>query len=1307
MKIVMQILISTGIFLLGASLFILFSLEASAQFYTFQPQQGGTGTSTKPTYGQILQGNSSGTYDLVATSSLGIGSTVWDDQGTYLQPANSEGVVINASSTIQGDFTVDTDTLFVDSGNDRVGVGTVNPQALLNIDVGSIGSTDTVGLLLESSSAATGAETRILFSNSGTTNQMAYIGGAFQDTADDGYLAFGTAPSSDTPVERVRIDKDGYLGIGSTTPSEKLAVHGNALIAGSTTVRALIATSTLLVGNAGDSFIVTQDGSVGIKDSGPDYALDVGGDIRLDGNADTATLRFTKADGARLLYYATGDYHFLTNPGGDLRIGPSWDGNKSIQIKANDSDGYAQFDVGSLLGSLRFEFGGSEKARISSTGYLGLGDTSPDLRLHVGSSTPGSIAANNYYNSAYVSGDLEIDGTLYTDGGVNFGSTYTDIVASFDSSGNLVGTSTPSVASINATSTSATSTFAGGLTVEGTFIVDTDTGARPAYFTRLGTITQALSIGVQDNDVIFESIQDETSGTQGGFEFRLDDDGTLTPSFRVDDGTSELLRIQDSGNVGIGTSSPQARLHVADGFSGGLPNSSSNLVIEDSGDVVLQLLSPNTQNNFIFFGDEDDNNPGRIDYDHADNSLGFFTSDTERISIDLSGNVGIGSTTPSQTLSVHGNALVSGNLTSADFFSTGTIHSYGTGTSTFADAIQVGRYEERISVIEGDSFSNNCVSDWGGYLATSSPYFDRSQVECVGGNGETVGQMVNQYATEVQPHFLPLNSLGSSREKFFFLWAGYNDLNFGSTSDEIYTDLKTLWANARADGAKVVAFTHFDENTLSAAEVIEKNELNKDILSDPDLYDYLIRTDLLFYDWDSQLGWFRNNNHLNNEGNKVLAEAIQQQLEFRPWFASPRNGIASTTQFDIQLNPGGKTVIGTSTPIIDTSLWLFGNAGNTDILQITNSASSSVLTVNDQGQVGIGTTTPGKKFSVGGTALIGNRLFVEGETRHYGDVIFESLDSASGNNLLCFTSSNELSIVCDGLTPPMQVAGGVITLVTSTDLMGFGTTTSAKVGISYNSGLPALLINQSGVGDLLHLEDNKVTKFVVKDGGNVGIGTTTPEKTLGVSGDSLFNGDITVTNSTTTLNSVTFPFNSYMFLSDGGNANTFKVATSTSGDNLIWFQTAQQGGRIGFGTTPVNSARGKVTISDTRSEPNKYVLSLQGAGGGGMRFEAGGHVLYRGADPTLTSCGSAPSFLSNSTDSLGQINMDSDTGTFCQLDFAYSWSAKPICQVWSETDNIGTQLNASTTQSSLFIATATTTDMNDQVINYRCDQVVS
>ena len=48
------------------------------------PQYGGTGTSTPPVYGKMLVGNANGNYDVVATSTLGLGGGI----GTVLAKGN-------------------------------------------------------------------------------------------------------------------------------------------------------------------------------------------------------------------------------------------------------------------------------------------------------------------------------------------------------------------------------------------------------------------------------------------------------------------------------------------------------------------------------------------------------------------------------------------------------------------------------------------------------------------------------------------------------------------------------------------------------------------------------------------------------------------------------------------------------------------------------------------------------------------------------------------------------------------------------------------------------------------------------------------------------------------------------------------------------------------------------------------------------------------------------------------------------------------------------------------------------------------
>jgi hypothetical protein len=125
--------------------------------------------------------------------------------------------------------------------------------------------------------------------------------------------------------------------------------------------------------------------------------------------------------------------------------------------------------------------------------------------------------------------------------------------------------------------------------------------------------------------------------------------GTLTGGTGVINIGSGQLYKDASGNVGIGTSSPNTGLVPGLVIGNGTDNKG------------ITLFGTSTTQQNIAFTDTASDQQGLIQYDHGNNSMRVFTSSTERLRIDSAGNVGIGTSSPGARLHVQGNEIVVDN----------------------------------------------------------------------------------------------------------------------------------------------------------------------------------------------------------------------------------------------------------------------------------------------------------------------------------------------------------------------------------------------------------------------------------------------------------------------------------------------------------------------------------------------------------------------------------------------------------------------------------------------------------------------
>jgi hypothetical protein len=304
----------------------------------------------------------------------------------------SDGTVTSAkldtNIAIAGNLTVDTNTLYVDSTNNRVGIGTTSPDALLTVNtIASFGD---------------GAVGTPSIAHKGDLNT-----GIWFPAADT--IAF-----SEGGAEAMRIDSSGNVGIGTSSPGTILDVNGAVTLRATggeggeirfnngannatamfidvdnnnaTRIYNALATNTIFYTNSSERMRIDSSGNVGIGTS--------------------SVLASTKLDvrGA-ISAYDGGTQEVRLNTDGNIEISRT-DGVPFIDFKSSTAEDY-DCRIQQISNGLTFQTGGngtaSERMRIDSSGNVGINTSSPGAKLHVnGSNIIGDFNASGTYTSSNV-----------------------------------------------------------------------------------------------------------------------------------------------------------------------------------------------------------------------------------------------------------------------------------------------------------------------------------------------------------------------------------------------------------------------------------------------------------------------------------------------------------------------------------------------------------------------------------------------------------------------------------------------------------------------------------------------------------------------------------------------------------------------------------------------------------------------------------------------------------------------------------------------------------------------------------------
>jgi hypothetical protein len=595
--------------------------------------------------GSFASSGGSNTFDINHSSGSGIALNI-------TKGGNGEGLYINKTSG---------------SGNAATITGGVTLLSELHL------TTDLADAYIASAATWNAKQNAITLTTTGTSGAATLVGATLNIPQYQGVLTnpvTGTGLNGAIPKftttgstigSSIIFDSGTQIGINTLSPSFTLDVNGTARVNGVLTLSSTIsngtytytlpsATGTLALtsqipslsgyvqgtGNAnyvalfngtssiGNSIIYQSGTNVGIMNASPTTTLDVTGGGQFSGSI--IALSFIKSGGTSAQILAA-DGSVIT-AGTNITISGGTISTTGSGITGSGTTNYLpKFTGASSIGnSLIFDNGTN----------IGIGLTSPSYKLDVQDNGVSGIVDVASFSVTGNGGSGRGVGILLGAAGSSNSVQVARLVGYHDLA---ISSAVAASFAIQVANSSGTLTERLRVTQAGNLIIGTTTdagarllisggytgfqynsaGAYPAYNTYFGAIGTNFSNANSELDIW------NTVG--GGFVFRKQTGASAQTA---------LMTITNGGNVGIGTSSPStitsgARVLQVDGSSYGF-------ILASSGSVVGQMIGDAGGN--VAFGSR------------SNHPMTLTTNDTERIRITTGGNVGIGTSSPSQRLTI-------------------------------------------------------------------------------------------------------------------------------------------------------------------------------------------------------------------------------------------------------------------------------------------------------------------------------------------------------------------------------------------------------------------------------------------------------------------------------------------------------------------------------------------------------------------------------------------------------------------------------------------------------------------------------